>query len=157
MVRRMLMLTVLVFGCGGSRTAPKSASPPPSASAEIPAGGDASAPDRVAVEELIGGWQNASCGDRGYLRKYEFHQNGTFTAADEVAPCPEDAECVTSGVIEWQGTWSLGDLGIEITSRPGKSGRLPEQVPESFVVLSMSPLSIGEKTGQLVCPFRRDR
>jgi hypothetical protein len=155
-VRRMLMLIAVMWGCGGSRAAPETAPPLSSASGDNGAEGDPAKPDRVAVEELIGGWQNASCGERDYLRKYEFHKNGTFAAVDEVAPCPEEAECVTSGIIEWQGTWSLGDLGIELTPRPKEGGKLPEQVPESFVVLSMSPLSIGEKTGQLVCPFRRE-
>lgn len=102
-----------------------------------------------------GAWKNGSCGERNYLRLITFNSDGKFEARDEVAPCPEGAECVSSGIIEWSGSWTLEETTIQLSPQTAQESKLPEQVPQSFFVLGRSPLIIAEKTGQLVCPYRK--
>lgn len=112
-------------------------------------------PFQLQASALAGEWQNASCGERQYLRRITFVADGTFTAIDEVAPCPEDAQCVSSGIIEWRGTWRTDGKTIPIEATPAEEGRLPELLPEAFVVVAEAPLSVGEQIGSTVCPYRR--
>jgi hypothetical protein len=127
----------------------------PAAPAPVePAATDA-AGNGVAVDGLVGAWENGSCGERKYRRRVELLAGGRFTAVDEVAPCPPGARCVWSGIIRWQGTWTLADGILAITVEPGEGDRLPEVVPGSFVVVSDDPPTLAERTGELVCPYRR--
>ncbi len=155
-MKRIIIIATLVWGCGGADTPvePQRPLPPPDMDAGAPVESDA--PELSSG--LSGLWQNASCGDRKYLRSVAFSEDGTFTARDEIAPCPEEAdgECAVSGVIEWLGNWTLDGMGILITPQAPPGGRLPEQMPDRFVVLSNPPLSIGEQIGQLVCPYRNE-
>ncbi|MFO8072871.1 MAG: hypothetical protein R6V85_13440 [Polyangia bacterium] len=103
---------------------------------------------------LLGAWENSSCGERKYRRRIEFFADGRFSALDEVAPCPPGAQCVWSGIVRWQGSWKIdGDL-IELEPKPIEGERPLENPPDAFVVLGRDPYSIGEKTGELVCPYR---
>ncbi len=104
---------------------------------------------------LAGEWQNASCGERQYLRRITFETGGTFVATDEVAPCPEGAECVSSGIIEWHGTWTSDGKTIPIEAAPAEEEKLPDLLPSAFVVVAEEPLSVGERIGSTVCPYRR--
>jgi hypothetical protein len=105
--------------------------------------------------ELCGVWENASCGDRKYLRSIAFKKDGKFTAVDEVAPCPGHGECVSSGVLNWQGSWFGKERTIELKVNPVEGSKIPEQIPSIFVILSPSPLSIGEQDDNVVCPYRK--
>jgi hypothetical protein len=112
--------------------------------------------DEVGLEEeLRGVWENASCGDRKYLRSIAFEKDGKFTAVDEVAPCPGYGECVSSGVLNWAGNWLGKERTIELELNPVDGVKLPEQIPSLFVILSQSPLSIGEQDDNIVCPYRK--
>ena len=160
----LFILSAIVAACGTPATKGDTATrsnleAPPVASSpsESPDENGSLEPARHLSEGLIGTWQNASCGDRAYLRSISFEKSGKFAAVDEVAPCPaeEQDKCVTSGIIEWQGVWELDDRAISLESSPVSNGKLPDTVPESFVVLSTSPLSIGEQTEEAICPFQR--
>jgi hypothetical protein len=72
-----------------------------------------------------------------------------------VAPCPDGSDCVSTGVIRWQGQWRLdtGVIAIEIETIPGEKG--PEQPPGDFLVLNDEPISIGARRDKLVCPFKK--
>jgi hypothetical protein len=159
-VRPLLIIAILAIGCGGSKEPAPSAAPAPAYEMDAGAGDTAAWVAEVNEDDLTAAvWQNGSCGDRKYVRKLTFNEDGTFTARDEVAPCPEgrDQQCVSSGVIDWQGRWTLAARTIRIEVEAGESGRLPDQVPDAFVVLSDSPLAIGEKRDRLVCPYRNEK
>ena len=104
-----------------------------------------------------GTWENGSCGERKYLRKVSFEIGGRFTAVDEIAPCPPDLPCDLPGIINWSGAWSVDDKDIRIESSESPDGRMPEIVPDSFVILINEPISIGEKKGSLVCPYTKQK
>ena len=111
--------------------------------------------DVAPTETIQGIWENSSCGERKYLRRVQFRGDGSFTAVDEVAPCPPSATCVWSGIINWGGSWKKIDEVIEIVPVFNKSSKAPETVPTGFLVLSQDPLSLGERDGDVVCPFKR--
>jgi hypothetical protein len=104
---------------------------------------------------FVGVWENSSCGEREFLRRIELKGDGTFSAVDEVAPCPPEAKCVWSGVINWRGTWEKAGERIALSLEPVPGEKPLEFQPEGFVILAEDPVSIGEQTGELVCPFRR--
>lgn len=111
--------------------------------------------DTASEETIQGVWENSSCGERKYLRRVQFRGDSAFTAVDEVAPCPPSAKCVWSGIINWGGSWKRIDDVIEIVPVFDKSSKAPETVPTEFLVLSKNPLSLGERDGDVVCPFQR--
>ncbi len=121
------------------------------AGSEAPTSGD----EAGLEEELRGVWENASCGDRKYLRSIVFEKDGKFTAVDEVAPCPEHGECVSSGVLKWAGNWLGKERTVELELNPVEGAKLPEQIPSLFVILRQSPLSIGEQDDNIICPYRK--
>jgi hypothetical protein len=108
--------------------------------------------DRAA---LVGTWQNGSCGERQYLRKITFGEVGEFQAVDEIAPCPEGETCAVTGIAHWHGTWMAEGKTITIEALPREGEKLPDQIPEAYVVVAETPLSIGEQLGKTVCPYRR--
>jgi hypothetical protein len=163
-MKRLFFATaaVLVFGCGsmGSNSGqpPEEAdgekAPPPAA--KTPAKQVAPAQDNGPKKMgIIGLWENSSCGERKYKRTINFTQNGQFIAVDEVAPCPPDKRCVWSGIIHWRGSWTLSDRSIALVPTSSGTEKLPETVPNEFVVLSEDPLSIGERSGDVVCPYQK--
>ena len=104
---------------------------------------------------LVGTWQNGSCGSRQYQRKITFSEDGKFVAVDEIAPCPADATCVSTGITHWHGTWTATGKRVTIEAMPREREKLPDQLPEAYVVVAEDPLSIGEQIGETVCPYRR--
>jgi len=105
-----------------------------------------------------GTWQNGSCGTRKYLRRITFHEDGRFEAADLVAPCPPNAKCVWSGVVNWQGTFTLEDdrFSLDITTQVPERPDSPVAIPESFVVLSTDPYVLAEESSEgMTCPYTR--
>ena len=111
--------------------------------------------DEISSASIIGPWENSSCADRKYRRQINFQEGDKFVAVDEVAPCPPKARCVWSGIISWHGTWSLENDTITLKKTPAKSGKSPESPPEQFVVLDANPISIGEKSGEIICPYQK--
>ncbi|HUT77298.1 MAG TPA: hypothetical protein VM285_06415 [Polyangia bacterium] len=130
-------------------TAPEPATPEAVEPAAVAEGGGGDAAG------LVGAWENGSCGERKYRRRVELFADGRFAAVDEVAPCPPGARCVWSGIIRWQGTWSLEGRILTITVEPAKGDRLPDVVPGSFEIIADDPVALAERTVDLVCPYRR--
>ena len=150
------VLAALLFGCGGSSMNHGSPAGETVTGDPGTAGAGETRPAGSAVEiDPSGSWENASCGDRTHLRRINFLDGGRFTAIDEVAPCPPKVQCVWSGIIRWSGDWRLDGRRITIEIKPGKDERAPESLPEEYIVLGEDPLSIGERIGELVCPYRR--
>ncbi len=152
---------LLAAACSGASNG-SSGGASPEIGASEPEASPAAAPqldqERSAAEPgepgLLGAWENSSCGERKYRRRIEFFADGRFSALDEVAPCPPGAQCVWSGILRWQGSWKLdGDL-VQLELKPIEGERPLENPPDAFVVLGRDPYSIGEKTGELVCPYR---
>ena len=158
MRRLAFFLVVFVLACGGPGANRATTSEAVDATTQNPAESkDLSGDDPVTEETHLGLWTNSSCGERKYQRKVNFLGDGTFTAIDEVAPCPQGAQCVWSGVIHWGGLWKEnGDL-IEIEPKFEKAAKTPETVPNGFVVLGRGPFSLGEQDGEIVCPYQRMR
>lgn len=146
----LAVVAVLALGCGGAGSnhevetdqEPKPEAPASSTEADGPV-------------DVIGSWENGSCGDREYNRRVNFLGSGNFTAIDAVAPCPPKARCVWSGIIRWSGSWDIDGELIRLEIKPAEGEKMPDTVPTEFVVLGRDPLSIGERTGELVCPYRR--
>ncbi len=161
---KLLVLTmgaVLFAGCGGASSG-GTAAEDNEGQAQDPAAqgkdGNAETPlSTAAPVDITGPWENSSCGDRQYRRQITFQEGGKFAAVDEVAPCPPGTQCVWSGIVYWHGTWSLVDHTISLNSKPVEAGKMPEQLPEEFVVLAEQPLSIGEKYGEIICPYQKKK
>lgn len=80
------------------------ADPPPPEGPTVPTLlGEASG---VAFE---GNWTSPSCGGRSYARNLRFEVDGTYAAIDLVSPCPPGTHCVWSGMVGYNGSWSLSD------------------------------------------------
>jgi hypothetical protein len=139
-------------GQAGDEPVPRAAPAPGPDGEDEPAAASGSG---ISADGLAGAWENASCGERKYRRRIEFFAGGRFAAVDEVAPCPPGARCVWSGIIRWQGTWRLEHRSISIAVEPTEGDRLPEVVPGSFEVVADAPATLAERTGELVCPYRR--
>jgi hypothetical protein len=151
---------ILFTGCGaahsgqdpsGNRVAEAASQGDPTTETEDPATGQ---PAGI-KEDLLGVWENASCGERKYLRRIEFKKEGKFAAVDEVAPCPEQGNCVSSGILKWEGYWNENEGTIELEFVPNQGVKLPEKMPAIFVVLRQRPLSIGERDDHIVCPYQK--
>lgn len=145
-------VAILALGCGGAGSnqgVEVEEEPAP----EVPAALDEGPADGRA--DPVGSWENGSCGEREYNRRVNFLSSGNFTAIDAVAPCPPKAQCVWSGIIRWSGAWTLEGDVIHLEIKPIEDEKLPETMPTEFVVLGRDPLSIGERIGDLVCPYRR--
>jgi len=144
----------LCAGCGaaGSGNGAAGAEPTPAAA---PDAGEAAAAEPAPAAPIVGGWENGSCGERHYRRLVRFFEDGRFTGLDEVAPCPPKAQCVWSGIIHWKGSWSFDGKRVSLEIEPIEGEKTPEAQPEEFEVVSADPFSIGERSGDVVCPYRR--
>ena len=154
-------LALLVIGCGGAAgTAPESAEQQPVMLGAAETGDGETATSVADAEPVspgfspVGRWENASCGERKFLRRINFADDGKFAAVDEVAPCPPKVVCVWSGIVHWRGSWALDDRLIRLSIEPIAGKKPPEAPPETFVVLSEEPPSIGEQAGELTCPYQ---
>ncbi|MDJ0763282.1 MAG: hypothetical protein QNJ97_09865 [Myxococcota bacterium] len=157
-----LLLLICIFGCSAATARAPVTEQDGASKRALPAGANGAPTTLEATESStssapspIGVWENASCGDRKFNRQITFLTNGRFAAIDQVAPCPPDETCVWSGIIEWHGTWKINGRLILIDVATTKAGKMPEQLPDGFVVLTESPLSIGERNGPLVCPYQQ--
>jgi len=157
----IVLCLFLAFGCGGAGAGKSGTGAVGEPAASTPVAADETTPvaaqddARSSGDELYGVWENASCGERRYLRRIEFQNGGRFTAVDEVAPCPDGDNCVSSGLLHWQGAWRLVDRVVELTLESVDGTRAPDQTPDEFVVLSDAPFSVGSRSGKLVCPFKK--
>lgn len=93
-------------------TEPTIAAPTAAPSATAPAAGG----------KLTGTWSSAACGDaRKYAREITFHADGRFDATDLVSPCPPDARCVWSGLLNRSGTYATSGSTVKLTTGPASN------------------------------------
>jgi len=113
------MALVFVLACHASPPPPPTTQPP------IPTPAPKGGP-------LSGTWKSAFCGDRAYEREITFFSNGHFAGRDYVAPCPPNTLCVWSGIIEWKGTYTVGEGRISLVLDPNPGGRQDSRQPTSL-------------------------
>jgi hypothetical protein len=69
-----------------------------------------------------GTWSSPSCADRTYERRITLKEDKTFRAEDRVSPCPPGVQCIWSGIVGWQGTYTLDEKGAVLTKTAGGQG-----------------------------------
>jgi hypothetical protein len=167
----LIVAMLIVGGCAstnageaGGTTASDTAEPEDRSLEARPDDGSGEDPPRPAATEvegpidITGLWENASCGERKYRRKITFlERDSKFVAVDEVAPCPPGATCVWSGIINWHGSWTIEGRTVRLKAKPLKSSKMPERLPEAFTILGTDPVSIGEQSNGVICPYQKTR
>ncbi|NUP11738.1 MAG: hypothetical protein HOW73_37300 [Polyangiaceae bacterium] len=118
-------LLLVVTACGPSASTTSSTSsvptPPPSEpTASAPSTSEA-APTAAPKPEVVGNWSSPECAERKYERKISLAADGSFASQDLVSPCPPNAKCVWSGIVDRKGTWSL--TGEEVTLSATEQGK----------------------------------
>lgn len=78
-----------------------------------------------------GTWSSASCGDRKYERIITLAKQNTFQSWDRVSPCPANAKCIWSGIVERSGAWKM--FNTKLTLEPsGDEQKAGVALPSSF-------------------------
>jgi hypothetical protein len=133
-----ILPALLAAACAPAATSPEvtgATSAPATTSPEV--AGTTSAPATTATAtadapagSLLGTWMSPSCGERKYARQIDFADGGTFSSADLVSPCPPNARCVWSGIVNRRGTYSVSGGKIALTATGG--GPQGKPLPESL-------------------------
>lgn len=123
-----------VAACGPSPTVTPPADAPSEAPLPLPRAESAPPPSPSARPfTLEATWASASCGPRAYRRSIRLDGKGRFTALDEISPCPPNAACVWSGIVERVGTYATSGATLTLTvdpTRPGSTAGAP--LPATF-------------------------
>ncbi len=128
---------------------PAPATTPPAPATSTPTAAPESS-HQASVSPVVGGWSSPSCGDRKYTRTIRFDDKGGFAAQDLVSPCPPDAKCIWSGIVDRKGSYVAAgkQLKLTITNAPkGPGAAFPE-------TLELSP-GPTEKQGGVTCVYAR--
>jgi len=130
-----LSLAVVLFGCPKTKAIQEEPTPAetPAEEQESEEPATPNAPPDLKAESHIGSWTSSGCGERTYVREITLAVDGTFVGRELVSPCPPDAHCVWSGIVDTSGTWSReGDvvsLAFKgVADAPGPKMALPEQL-----------------------------
>lgn len=97
--------------------------------------------------EFTGDWTSPACGGRQFARNIHFDADGAYAAIDLMSPCPVGTQCLTSGLMAYEGIWSIKDDALELRDMGGTSAPGPH--PTSFRA---------DDKGQLVesgCPYTK--
>ncbi len=108
--------------------------------------------------DILGTWENSSCGTRKYKRVITFLDGLNFEAADLVQPCPPKVTCVWSGVINWRGKYTKKDDQISLNVETEVSQRIETMGgwPAGYIILSGEIGSIAEQSPEgVTCPYHR--
>ncbi|HTJ81103.1 MAG TPA: hypothetical protein VL400_05245, partial [Polyangiaceae bacterium] len=96
-----------------------------------------------------------SCGSkRTYAREITFADGGTWTARDLVSPCPKDAKCVWSGIVERKGTSKLEGTTVTLTAEAGTDRQAGAPFPTTMK-LDGGVLSEPSDDGG-ICKYKRN-
>lgn len=106
-------------GGDGTPTETATVSTPPPSSASPTSSGPAAAPTPQAV---AGTYASPGCGARKYAREITLNADGGFTSRDLVSPCPREATCVWSGIVDRKGTFTV-DSASWIGLTPSEAGK----------------------------------
>lgn len=107
--------------------------------------------------DIEGRWLSPSCGERGYARIISL-EGGRFRAEDRVAPCPEGAQCIWSGIVHRVGTYSFDGAGakLSLAVEPVEGPRAGASFPdELFFEEGLVELGSSEDGGQIRCAYSR--
>jgi len=72
-----------------------------------------------AGDGLAGAWTSPSCSKRTYPREITFDSNGIWSARDLVSPCPPNAKCVWSGIVDRSGKSKLEGTKVLLIPNEG--------------------------------------
>lgn len=140
-----VVAAVVTVGCAGAQSDGTQAEPTSgTATVTLPSASpssSASAPSSDPGANLTGTWQSPGCGARKYARELTLGADGTFNARDLVSPCPKDASCVWSGIVERKGTYASGagrlTLSVSDAGKPAGEplpGRLLYHAPDATLI-----------------------
>src|SRR5687767_8198684 len=127
---------VLLSACTGN--GPRATDPDggqPTATATVDVQPQPTAPTTAAptaapgAADPAGSWSSASCGKRTYVRELTLAGDGTFSARDLVSPCPPNAKCVWSGIVDRSGKWKLDGSKVLLTVEKGTEAKAGESLP----------------------------
>ena len=103
-----------------------------------------------ASSPLVGSWSSPSCGDRKYVRTLRFADKGAFSAQDLVSPCPPNAKCVWSGIVDRKGTYVVSGNQVKLAVDGPAKG--PAVLFPETLELAPGPT---EKQGGASCSYAR--
>lgn len=138
-----LLAAALLAACGGrGATSPPAPAGPPAGTNPFQAAPGA-ALATAAAQALVGTWTSASCGERAWARVLTLSADGTWQGQDRVSPCPPDATCMWSGIVEHRGTWQATELAGAVRLQIDQSQ--PSQAPGG----GLPPTSLRRQDGQV--------
>lgn len=128
--------------------------PRPTPSSAPSAGGPATeTPKQGATAMLEGGWVSTSCGARKYTRNLLFDGKGHFKATDLVSPCPPNAKCIWSGIVERSGTYVAEPTRVTLTVDPSQApAKAGAELPTT---LALSPGPTEQLPDGTSCKYER--
>ncbi len=97
--------------------------------------------------EIVGNWTSPACGGRNFARNIRFEDDGAYAAVDLMSPCPVGTTCVTSGLVSYEGIWSIVNSTLQLRDMGGTAAPGPH--PTEFRA---------DDKGQLVdsgCPYTK--
>lgn len=105
---------------------------------------------------FVGFWQGSPCDQRTYVRYLELADDGTFSATDRVAPCPENVQCIWSGIVDRSGVWRLDRGMIVLELADGEASNMAEPLPHRLrweqAQNALIEVVVG---GPMTCTYRR--
>lgn len=122
---------------------PGPTAPQPTPTQQPPAG-DAS---------LAGTWSSASCGDRKYERILTIGADGTFSSKDMVSPCPPDAKCIWSGIVDRKGRYTRSGDSLTLTVE-GPAGDKGKPLPPTLTI-DKATGAPAEQAGGATCVYTK--
>ena len=155
-----LFLTVLTLtACRGSSPDPAPPPPPPGPPGEVLSATTPPPPPPPMPAEVTPGasfitWTSASCGERTYPRNVTLNPDFSYTTEELVSPCPPDAKCVWSGVVNTQGTWKEDADRVRFTETQGGSQGMPRPME---LVWEGGRTSLVEVQGEIRCVYSQSQ
>ncbi len=115
-----------------------------------PAGHEGSAP-----KGFEGAWLSESCDGRTYPRVVVIQREGTFTAEDQVSPCPAKEICVWSGIVDRAGSWTWDDGKVNLTVTVVSQAQFDTGNFPADLTLEPETGALVETMDGSYCPYKR--
>jgi len=138
-------------------TSPSATSVPPPApsttAAPTPSASSGPQPTPNSATGIVGAWQSPSCGKRKYPRTIQFDAEGTFLGRDLVSPCPKNAACVWSGIVNTNGKFAVQADKINLTiAQPDARPGVAEPFPTTLVIdrATLAPVETSQEGARCV-------
>lgn len=131
------MLFVLLACAGKAAEVPDNPPPPPP-------------PPLEEGTRFVATWQSASCGERSFPRELVLNPDFTYSGTDYISPCPVDAQCIWSGIVTWNGTWSMEGPALKLTEQ-GEAN--DHGFPHPTELKHGRGMELAEVDGEALCPY----